>query len=152
MSKKPTLQLAILCDEALIENGKHTFRGLFEQIGATDFPAVHKKAMLVTRWGNGQGSDFKQHVIIRNEKTDKPIFNSKNLEEPFTLAETKDTHTIRGTLTNVLFEEACDCVIEIYLNDEKKDVELYFSVAKIKNVAGGRIAQYFRGRGALARR
>ncbi|MDD5679860.1 MAG: hypothetical protein PHI59_01280 [Candidatus Omnitrophica bacterium] len=150
MPNKPILQFAILCDDVSIENGKYAFNGLFEQINSTGFPAVHKKAMIATRWGNGQGTGFKQHIIIRNEATKEVIFSSEKLEGTFSLYNTKSTHTIIGSIGGLLFKGECDCVVEIYLNGRKEDIELYFRVVRVKDPVGNRIAHYFQRRAEVA--
>ena len=143
MNKNPVLNLAILCDEVTIENGKYHFKGLFEQIQGSGFPAVHKSAFIVTRWGNGLGKDFIQRILIKAEDNDEIIFDSTTLEKPFSLSASKSTHTIVGNMLGLTFKRECDCKIEIYLNGVKQDAELYFKVVKIKNPIGGRISQYF---------
>lgn len=141
MNKIPVLTFAILCDEVSIENGKYTFKGLFDRINAISFPAIHRNAIIATRWSNGTGVDYKQHIIVRDRETKEVLLDSTALEQPFSLPTLESMHTITGSM-ELTFAKECNCVVEIYLNGVKQETELYFQVAKVNDSVGSRIVQH----------
>lgn len=61
---KPTLNFTIVCDDVRQEaGGKISLMGLFENIYATKFPAVHPRIAIVNEWGEGKG-EFELHLRI----------------------------------------------------------------------------------------
>ena len=138
MNKSPILLSAILCDEVVVENGKYTFKGIFSQINAQKFPALHKDANIVTIWSNGVGIGFKQNIVIKTEGKNDIIFDSSKLEQQFSLANEKSVHTIIGRMS-LVFNYECSCALEIYLNGVKQPQELNFKVAKESSQVVSRI-------------
>ena len=58
----PSLLYSVLCDDVRREaNGKLILLGLFETIGAQEFPATHPALYVVTGWGGGVGT-FTQYT------------------------------------------------------------------------------------------
>ena len=61
---KPDLQFSIVCDSIRREdNGKLMFIGIFEVIGAKNFPAKHPQLFIANRWIKGMGR-FKEKTRI----------------------------------------------------------------------------------------
>jgi len=53
---KPTLNFTILCDDVRQEAGeKLSLMGLFENIYAQRFPALHPRLAVITEWADGKG-------------------------------------------------------------------------------------------------
>ncbi|MEJ2695860.1 MAG: hypothetical protein P8013_04355 [Candidatus Sulfobium sp.] len=53
---RPTVSFAIICDDVRQEmGGKISLMGLFENIYATKFPAIHPRLAVVTEWTEGKG-------------------------------------------------------------------------------------------------
>jgi len=63
-SIEPSLLYSVLCDDVRREeNGKFILIGMFETVGAREFPAVHPSLFVVNGWVGGVGS-FKQYSRI----------------------------------------------------------------------------------------
>ena len=61
---KPKLSYTILCDDVRQElGGKFSLMGLFENIYANAFPAVHPRFAIVNEWTGGKG-DFRIRVRL----------------------------------------------------------------------------------------
>jgi hypothetical protein len=53
---KPTISFTIICDDVRQEvGGKVSLMGLFENIYAVKFPAIHPRLAVVTEWSEGAG-------------------------------------------------------------------------------------------------
>ncbi|MEW6108320.1 MAG: hypothetical protein AB1632_04005 [Nitrospirota bacterium] len=53
---KPSLNFTIICDDARQETGgKISLMGLFENIYASKFPAVHPRLAIINEWAEGRG-------------------------------------------------------------------------------------------------
>lgn len=53
---RPSLNFTILCDDVRQEiGGKLSLMGLFENIYATKFPAMHPRLAVITEWTEGKG-------------------------------------------------------------------------------------------------
>lgn len=53
---KPSLNFTILCDDVRQEVGeKLSLMGLFENIYATRFPAMHPRLAIISEWAEGKG-------------------------------------------------------------------------------------------------
>jgi hypothetical protein len=67
---KPSLSFTILCDDVRQEaGGKISIMGLFENIYATKFPAVHPRIAIVNEWVDGKGDfDLKLKILSPDRK------------------------------------------------------------------------------------
>ncbi len=53
---KPTVSFSIICDDVRQEvGGKVSLMGLFENIYAAKFPAIHPRLAVITEWSDGAG-------------------------------------------------------------------------------------------------
>ena len=53
---RPSLNFTIICDDVRQEiGGKISLMGLFENIYATKFPAIHPRLAIMTEWSEGKG-------------------------------------------------------------------------------------------------
>ncbi len=68
---RPTVSFTIICDDVRQEmGGKISLMGLFENIYATKFPAIHPRLAVVTEWSEGRGEfDLKMRLIGPDRKT-----------------------------------------------------------------------------------
>lgn len=68
---KPTLNFTIICDDVRQEaGGKISLMGLFENIYATKFPAVHPRIAIVNEWGEGKGEfELQLRILSSDRKT-----------------------------------------------------------------------------------
>lgn len=68
---KPSLNFTIICDDVRQEaGGKISLMGLFENIYATKFPAVHSRLAIITEWADGKGEfEVKMRIVSTDKKT-----------------------------------------------------------------------------------
>lgn len=70
-SAKPTITFTIFCDDVRQEiGGKISLMGIFENIYATSFPAIHPRLAIVTEWTEGKGEyDTNLRILSPDRKT-----------------------------------------------------------------------------------
>ena len=68
---KPSPNFTIICDDVRQEvGGKLSLMGLFENIYAAKFPAVHPRIAILTEWSGGQGEfGVKMRIFSPDRKT-----------------------------------------------------------------------------------
>ena len=68
---KPSLNFTIICDDVRQEiGGKISLMGLFENIYATKFPAIHPRLAIMTEWSEGRGEfAVKTRLLSPDRKT-----------------------------------------------------------------------------------
>lgn len=68
---KPSLNFTIICDDVRQEiGGKISLMGLFENIYATKFPAIHPRLAIMTEWSEGKGEfEVKTRLLSPDRKT-----------------------------------------------------------------------------------
>ena len=68
---KPSINFTIVCDDIRQEaGGKISLMGLFENIYATKFPAIHPRLAVITEWSGGKGEfDVKTRLLSPDKKT-----------------------------------------------------------------------------------
>ncbi len=112
---KPSLNFTIICDDIRQEmGGKLSLMGLFENIYAPKFPAVHPRIAILTEWSGGQGEfGIKMRIVSPEGKT--------------VIRETKSKMTLNGVNykhrdvslhLNVEFKTPGTYWVENYLDDE----------------------------------
>lgn len=113
----PDLQFSVLCDDVRREhNGKLILLGLFETVGAAQFPATHPTLFVINRWCNGVG-EFKQNTIVRTPD------NTILAEDQITiirLDDLKAKHTVIARFNNLRFSIPGEYAVEIKLDGEIK--------------------------------
>ncbi len=123
----PDLQFSILCDDVRREhNGKLILLGLFETIGANQFPVSHPTLFVVNRWCNGVG-EFKQNTVIRRPD------NSVLAEDTITVVKLDDLkakHTVIARFNNLRFDAPGEYAIEIRVDG---DVKIRYPVVLVSN-------------------
>jgi hypothetical protein len=113
---KPDLQFSIVCDSIRREdNGKMMFIGIFEVIGAKNFPVTHNELFIANRWIKGMGS-FTEKTRIINSKDNKIAVETNDVN--FELKAIESSHTVISKFMNIVFREPGKYQIEILLNSE----------------------------------
>lgn len=113
----PDLQFSVLCDDVRREdNGKFIFIGLFETIGAQNYPVQHQTLFIVNRWCNGAG-EFKQKTVI---KTPDNSVLAEDRETQITLRDLKSKHTVIARFNKLRFQKPGEYAVEIVLDGENK--------------------------------
>ena len=113
---KPDLQFSIVCDSIRKEdNGKLMFIGIFEVIGAKNFPAKHHQLFIANRWIKGTGR-FKEKTRIVSLKDNKVVVETKEID--FELKGIESSHTVISKFINIVFPEPGKYQVEALLNGE----------------------------------
>lgn len=113
---KPDLQFSLICDDVRIEhNGKFILIGLFDNIAAQTTPVIHKKFVVVNRWGKGEGT-FSEETRIIHSQSNKVIAKSNRIK--FTLRNMDTLHNVLSEFKNVRFPEEGKYWIEVLLDNE----------------------------------
>ncbi len=114
---EPTLLFSVLCDDVRREdNGKFMLIGLFETIGAVNFPVVHPTLYVVNCWCSGTGA-FKQKTRIAAPGNSVLI---EDKETEFTLESLKAKHRVVARFNNIRFNEPGEYAVEVLLDKELK--------------------------------
>ena len=114
---QPTLLFSILCDDVRREdNGKFMLLGLFETIGAPQFPVAHPALYVMNCWCSGVGT-FTQRTRIVTPDNVKLIEDD---ETQFSLPDLKSKHRIVARFNNIRFNVAGEYAVEVLLNGELK--------------------------------
>lgn len=68
---KPSLNFIIICDDVRQEiGGKISLMGLFENIYATKFPAIHPRLAIMAEWSEGRGEfEVKTRILSPDRKS-----------------------------------------------------------------------------------
>jgi len=113
LSITPDLQFSVICDDVRREdNGKLILSGLFEVIGAAQYPAVHPRLFVVNRWCKGEGS-YAQKIRMMNAQDNTTILETK--DQSFVLKDIDSNHTLISEFNNVKFPVAGKYWIEVFL-------------------------------------
>ncbi|MCM8811843.1 MAG: hypothetical protein NC910_02170 [Candidatus Omnitrophica bacterium] len=116
-SIEPSLLYSVLCDDVRREeNGKFILIGMFETIGAREFPAVHPTLFVVNGWVGGVGS-FKQYSRIL-DPAGQEIARDK--ETVFHLTNLKGRHSVIARFSNLELAQPGEYAIEVLLNGDLK--------------------------------
>ena len=113
----PALLYSIVCDDVRREeNGKFILLGLFETIGAREFPAVHPILFVVNGWIGGVGT-FRQYSRILDPQGQEI---ARDQETSFQLANLKARHSVIARFNNLELPAAGEYAIEILLDGDLK--------------------------------
>jgi hypothetical protein len=114
-AERPSLNFTIICDDVRQEmGGKLSLMGLFENIYAQKFPAVHPRMAILTEWSGGQGEfAIKMRVLAPDGKTVIRETKSK-----MTLGGVNYKHRDVSLHLNVEFKAPGTYWVENYLDDE----------------------------------
>ncbi len=113
----PALLYSILCDDVRREeNGKFLLIGLFETIGAREFPATHPALFIVNGWIGGVGS-FRQYSRILDPSGQEL---ARDQETPFQLSTLKARHSVIARFNHLELPQAGEYAVEVLLNGDLK--------------------------------
>ncbi len=113
----PALLYSILCDDVRREeNGKFILLGLFETIGAREFPAVHPSLFIFNGWIGGVGS-FRQYSRILDPSGQEL---ARDQETAFQLANLKARHSVIARFNNLELPQPGEYAAEILLDGDLK--------------------------------
>ena len=98
------------------DNGKFILIGLFETVGAREFPAVHPSLFIVNGWIGGAGS-FRQYSRIL-DPTGQEL--ARDQETEFQLATLKARHSIIARFNSLELSQPGEYSVEILLNGDLK--------------------------------
>jgi Family of unknown function (DUF6941) len=125
---RPTVSFTIICDDVRQEmGGKISLMGLFENIFATKFPAIHPRLAVVTEWSEGKGEfDLKMRLIGPDRNTVLRETSSK-----MKLNDVNFRHRDVSVHLNINFKEPGTYWIE-YLVDNELIHSLPLRVVQVK--------------------
>jgi len=113
----PALLYSILCDDVRREdNGKFILVGLFETIGAKEFPAAHPALFIVNGWIAGAGT-FRQYSRILDPSGQEL---ARDQETTFSLSNLKSRHSVIARFSNLELPQAGEYAVEVLLNADLK--------------------------------
>jgi hypothetical protein len=114
----PVLISALTCEQVITDtSGKHTLVGLFTNINAPEFPAVHPRMTLFCAWIN-TGKKDKYRIKVGVEDPDGEILGKEFNGE----IEFKEDKIITYGILNfegIMFEKEGKHFFGIYLNEEE---------------------------------
>lgn len=114
---EPALLYSIVCDDVRREeNGKFILLGLFETIGAREFPAAHPTLFIVNGWIGGAGT-FRQYSRILDPQGHEI---ARDQETSFQLANLKARHSVIARFNNLELPTPGEYAVEILLNGDLK--------------------------------
>lgn len=114
---KPDLQFSVLCDDVRREdNGKFMLIGLFEAIGAAQFPLSYPGMCVVNRWCNGQGK-YMQKTRLMGPGNEVLV---ETQETPVELPDTLANVTALSLFRNIRFAQPGRHWIEVLLDNDLK--------------------------------
>ncbi len=114
---EPALLYSVLCDDVRREdNGKFILLGLFETIGAREFPAAHPTLFIVNGWIGGVGS-FRQYSRILDLNGQEI---ARDQETTFQLSTLKSRHSVIARFNNLELPQAGEYAVEVLLNGDLK--------------------------------
>lgn len=113
----PDLQSSLICDDVRQErNGKFILIGLFDMVGAPQFPSPPQRLCIVNRWCCGEGDFIQRCRILRPDNT--VLIHGK--EVPVKLPGSEANATTVEIFMNVRFDVAGVYWVEILLGDDLK--------------------------------
>ncbi len=116
MQPKPILKAILLCDHTLVEEGtrKRSLIGLFDSIGAAQFPATHPSMSVYVQFREIEGSfDFSLELYDLNEGK---VLNKAVIHQHRVPSRSQDCELVFN-LMSVKFEKPGDYEFRIYVDD-----------------------------------
>lgn len=132
---RPDLQFTLLCDDLRVENnGKFILIGLFDNIAAVETPVLHKKFVVVNRWGKGEGSFSEQTRILCAESGE---IVAQSTPVSFKLTSMDHLHNVVSQFRNVRFPRIGKYWVEVLLDGElARSFNFYVRQAPKPKVSG----------------
>jgi hypothetical protein len=115
MQMSPDLVYSVLCDDVRQErNGKFIFIGVFQNIWAQRFPAVHPRICIANSWYNGIGEFNARSRIMAPDKKTKLI---ESVPVKIKLSEKNRGSIVVNFFQNVRFAGEGEYWVEVTLDD-----------------------------------
>jgi hypothetical protein len=129
---KPKLSYTILCDDVRQElGGKFSLMGLFENIYANTFPAVHPRFAIVNEWTGGKG-EFRLRVRLLGANKKDVLSESESV---LSLYSDTQRHRDISVRFNTTFPVPGTYWIQMLIDDEQTAlVPLQLQLISDKNV------------------
>lgn len=111
------LLFAHICDTAFISEGSKTLNviGIFENIGASNFPAIHPKFSVVSAI-QGDAGNYNQTLTITNKQTGLEI---GRVSGPSNITSPNGKALFISTFVMITFPSAGKYIVNILINDSK---------------------------------
>lgn len=114
---EPALLYSVICDDVRREdNGKFILVGLFETIGAREFPASHPTLFIINGWIAGAGK-FSQYSRILDPAGHEL---ARDRETVFELANLKSRHSVIARFNNLELPQPGEYAVEVLLDGDLK--------------------------------
>ncbi len=114
---EPALLYSVLCDDVWSEdNGNFILLGLFETIGAREFPAAHPTLFILSGCSAGAGK-FSQYSRILDPSGHEL---ARDRETLFELANLKSRHSVIARFNNLELPQPGEYAMEVLLNGDLK--------------------------------
>jgi hypothetical protein len=115
-----------ICENAFVDKKERlSVINIFEGISSEGFPAVSSRFSIVTNI-SGELKKYEQKIEIISPKGKKIMEVRKGVE-------TKGISNFIANLTNIVFPEAGEYKIKIYINEELFSDEFFLNLKKISN-------------------
>lgn len=127
------LDFIIICDNAFTdETGRLNVIQAFDTINASNFPALHPRMSVVTRWNftseQNKGSSHTHRLDIIDEVSNKNIADSSGI---LTAQPGKNRYLqIINNFVGLKFDHPGRYKVHAYIDGEKSSKETYFEVSK----------------------
>lgn len=127
-NEKPICQALIVCDQFITDavTGKKTLVGVFNSLGAAQFPCVHPKFCVYVALTNGRG-EYAAELKLINEGNQNLIVKAQG---KISFPSPMDMLELNFEFVNVRFPDPGQHTIEMYCDDELL-TERRFTVVKI---------------------
>lgn len=113
----PALLYSVLCDDVRREdNGKFILLGLFETVGAREFPASHPTLFVINGWIAGVGT-FRQYSRILDPSGHEL---ARDQETSFQLPTLRSRHSVIARFNNLELPQPGEYAVEVLLNGDLK--------------------------------
>ena len=110
------LNFVIVCDNAFIAQGSNSLNiiGVFDRIGAQQFPVMFPRLYVVTNFSGTPGS-YTQRIVFRAKKNDEII--AKLESSGIVIAGTGQKAQFIGSFFGLSFPEKDEYIIEVFINN-----------------------------------
>src|SRR3989304_4448773 len=114
--KNVKLNFVIICDSAFISQGTNSLNiiGIFDRIGATKFPAIHQRIVIVTNMAGDVG-EYIQVITLKNKSTGDKL---AELSGKLNINVIGQKAQFIGNFFNIVFPSAGEYIFEVSINGQ----------------------------------
>jgi len=118
--KNVKLNFVIICDSAFISQGTNSLNiiGIFDRIGATKFPAIHQRIVIVTNMAGDVG-EYIQVITLKNKSTGDKL---AELSGKLNINVIGQKAQFIGNFFNIVFPSAGEYIFEVSINGQLQDL------------------------------